>query len=721
VRFEPIESTFARWAVPPAALAAIACFAAQEVDPAAGAEGLYLARVAAAVLVAVAALAPPPAAELGVGAALATAAAWALPGGPGRGAVVLALLLTALGVASARRLMRTRETGNSYGARIAGAPSTGDGERPQGCRRGVLGSRLATAIGLCFGWQVLLRGELLFAPGRAIRPWMALAVLPVAAGAALARLWRRRGMLPALAAAAVAAVLAPGWTVATTLALVALAGGDRLAAMAAAGESAATGAAAPAAGAATPPPTGSTEPAPGTNEPDAGVTAPAAGMLVPAPDPSVPAQATTVVSEHAPIDGQPRPVRLFAAMLRWPHLTLAAGTAALLLPIAWEPRSGWAAALAGLALWRPGLAAAVALPLAAVVRAAAAAGFALPGALAVHASWREGGIALAWLVILAPTALLALLPLPQRRSGVLLGTAALLAFAVPWLPDRSALAAPLALAALALPVTGAAAGIAALWSAAVLLGTALLAAYPWLRQDPLGDATALLGLAPGPGFAAAVGGAALLLAVGVDLALRRRAAIGGAGATSLAPPGVSRRAPAPAAAGRSARAGAWAAGAVLFIALAGLQLASPGTPLITAGDTVLLDSSHPSWQTDLGPRRSRTLVVESSMINAAGLAGGTPVARVRLFGTGTGPLELLMRAGEDTGEWAARRPNVAATARLRAPRPWLAWVAGDFFGQRYRARLALPRSGSFARLRIELAAGLPPATGLALHQVEVEP
>jgi hypothetical protein len=784
--------------VPVAALAAIGCFAAHEVDPVAGAEGAYLARLAAAVLVAVAALAPAPAAELGLGAALATAAAWVLPGGPGRGAVVLALLLGALAVASARRLMRTPAAGNHLGAKIAGRPEQSGGERQAGPRRRVRGAPLATAIALCFGWQVLLRGELLFAPGRAMRPWVALVVLPVVAGAALALLWIRRGALPALAAAAVAVVLAPGWTVATTLALVALAGGDSLAPSGRPDGAGATGVAAPETGATAPPPAGLTAPTVGTTASAIGVTAPAAGMGAPAEGATAPAPgitapaaglkppaagltapvpqrtarppATTDVSERVLIHGGPWPMRMVMALRRRPLVTRVAGAAALLLPVAWEPRSGWAAALAGLALWRPGLAAAAALPLAVVVRGAALAGWTLPGALAAHASWREGELALAWLVILVPAALLAL---RQRRSGALVGTAALLAFAAPWLPDRSALAAPLALAALALPAMGAAAGIGALWSAAVLLGTALLAAYPWLRQDPLGDAAALLGMAPGPGLAAAIGGAALLLGLGVDLALRRAAAAaGGAGAPGLGPLAAPGQAPGqpggrdaaapasaqvagddsrdslaltPAAAGRSAQAAAarseqaaggrsaqaaaggsahaaaWAVGAVLFAALAGPRLASPGTALIAAGDTVLLDSSHASWQADLGPRRSRTLVVESSMINAAGLAGGTPVARVRLLGTGAAPLELLLRAGEDTGEWAARRPDLAAIARRPAPHPWLAWVAGDFFGQRYRARLPLPRTVSFARLRIELAAGLPPATGLALHQVEVEP
>jgi hypothetical protein len=614
VRSHLLKGRLARWALPPATLAAIGCFAAHEVDPVAAAEGAYLGRLAAAVLVAVAALAPPPAAELGLGGVLAAAAVWTLPAGPGRGAAVMALLIGTFAVAAGRRL-RCMATAAEDGA-------------------GAGRARLAAAVALCFGCQVLLRGELLFAPGRALRPWIALLVLPVAAGAALALLWRRRGMVPALAAAAAAAVLAPGWTVANTLAMVALAGGDSLL-----GKDVAT----------------------------------AGGRW------------------------------WFARRSLLDRARLAAGVAALLLPVAWEPRSGWAAALAGLALWRPGLAAGVALPLAALMRGAALAGVGLPGVLAAHASWREGAAGLAWLVLLVPAALVAA---RQPRSRALLAGAALLAFATPWLPDRTALAAPIALAALTLPAAGTAAGLAAVWSAAVLFGTALLASYPWLRPDALGDALALLGHGAGPRMAAMIGGVALLVAGAVEVALRRSAAGPAAGSPAAA---------------RRTRIAAMAAGAVLLVALVGPRVVSPGMALLAGGDAVLLDSAHPSWHLDLGPRRSRGLVLQTSLIHAAELGGGTPVARVRLLGTGAPPLELQLRAGDDTGEWAARRPDVAAAARARAPRPWLVWVAGTFFGQRYRARLPLPRAGSFARLEIDLAAGLPPDTGLAIYQVELEP
>jgi hypothetical protein len=657
VRSHPLKGRLARWALPPATLAAIGCLAAHEVDPVAAAEGAYLGRLAAAVLVAVAALAPPPAAELGLGGVLAAAAVWALPAGPGRGAAVMALLIATLAVAAGRRLRR-----------MAAAAEDGVGAGRV---------RLAAAVALCFGCQVLLRGELLFAPGRALRPWVALLVLPVAAGAALALLWSRRGMVPALAAAAAAAVLAPGWTVATTLAMVALAGGDSLL-----GKDASTAGGrwwfrrVPASA-------------------DSGEIG-KAGALAPGE--------TTLLGR--------KPAALATGVRRslLDRTRLAAGVAALLLPVAWEPRSGWVAALAGLALWRPGLAVGVALPLAALMRGATLAGLGLPGALAAHASWREGAAGIAWLVMLVPAALTAA---RQPRSRALLAGAALLAFATPWLPDRSALAAPVALAALALPAAGTTAGLAAVWCAAVLLGSALLASYPWLRPDSLDDALALLGHGAGPRLAAVIGGAALLVAGAVELALRRSAA------AEL--PAASRAVARSPAAARGTRIAAMVAGIALLTALVGPQVVSPGMALLAGGDAVLLDRAHPSWSLDLGLWRSRGLVLQTSLIHAADLGDGTPVARVRLLGTGAPPVELELRAGDDTGEWAARRPDVAAAARTRAPRPWMAWVAGTFFGQRYRARLPLPRAGSFVRLEIDLAAGLPPDTGLAIYQVELEP
>ncbi len=664
--------------MPLAALAAIAGFAAFEADPTAGAESAYLGWLAAAVLLAVAALAPPPAAELGLGAALVTAAVWALPAGPGRGAAVLALLVAVLGVATGRRLLRPL--------------------RPS------LGSHAAVAAALCFGWQVLLRGELLFAPGHGLRPWAALLALPLAAGAALALLWRRHGAVPALSAATVAAVLAPGWTVATTLGLLALAGGSALAKIHA------------------------------TTASDA-ATADCRRVDRQMGADGVVAGIDTPAGAGRRARGE---WRIWRDPENWPAgLRPTAGLFALLLPVAWEPRSGWAAALAGLAVWRPGIALGLAVPLGLAARFAP-----LPGALAPHASWREGVQGVEWLILLLPAVLVVAAAAPlrgSRRALTMAAAAALLAFATPWLPDRSAVAAPLALAALAIPAGGIAAGLTALWSAAILAGTSLLASYPWLRADPLGDAVRLLGapaIATGEaGLAAplAIGGGAAIL-LGLTAALSRRWQPQGPASRSETPAGLLAAMRKAFAGPRSrtfrsgprrrddgTRAAAWAAGVILFAALVTPRLARPATALLGAGSTLLLDRGHPSWYAEIAAQPSRAIVLETSMVHAAALASGTPVARVRLLGTGVPTVEVLLRAGRDTGDWAARRADVAAVAPGRSPAAWLRWVAGDFFGQRYRAVLRLPRRGSFARLEIDLASGLPADAGLAVHQVELEP
>jgi len=50
----------------------------------------------------------------------------------------------------------------------------------------------------------------------------------------------------------------------------------------------------------------------------------------------------------------------------------------------------------------------------------------------------------------------------------------------------------------------------------------------------------------------------------------------------------------------------------------------------------------------------------------------------------------------------------------------MAWVAGGFFGQRYRALLPLSPPRAASRLRIERLPGLPPDLEIAVQQIEVE-
>jgi hypothetical protein len=352
----------------------------------------------------------------------------------------------------------------------------------------------------------------------------------------------------------------------------------------------------------------------------------------------------------------------------------AAAVLPFLVSIAWEPGPGLAAAVCGLGAWRPRVAAAVAVPLAAALHWIP---WGAEGAT-------DGGLRqLFWLPLLLPGVVL-----PDRERAWNVLTAALIAATVPLIPDRAVLAAPLGLAALSLRREDAVLAPQRVWTAATLTGTALLASYPWMREVPLAEALSLLGLPPGPLLAALVAAAFLILA----------AAGWWSETASRLPAHVL-------------------TGAALFAALlAGLP--SPGTPLLSPEMPVLIDAGRPLWEVDLPRERVESVVVESSLGNGAGLAPGTPVALLRLRDAAGRTLDRTLRAGEDTGEWAAQRPDVAR-AGAPAPRPWVCWVAGDFLAQRYRSRWEVPRTERFTRLQIERAPNLPAGLVLAIHQLEV--
>ncbi len=562
----PFRAEILRILPPLAALAAMASFAAREADPAAAAESGYLAVLAVAALLPAAFLSPWPAYEVGVGSVLAAAAVWVLPPGPARGVAMVALLLGVLAVATGRALLQ----------------------------RSSLSFRFW--IPLALGVQVLLRGDLFLAPPPALRLAVALVALPVVGGVALAMLARRHGTAIALIAGGTAVALAPGFNVASTLGLVALAAGDRLA------------------------------------RPESGRLAKGASWI------------------------------------------------ALLAPIAWAPGPGIAAAVCGLALWRPKVALGLALPAAAL--------------LAWHFHEPGSGIALqaVWLLLLVPAAIL------PGREGLAPALAALLmAGTVPLVPNAATLAAPLALAALALRRDAAFTVPQAVWTGAALGGTALLASYPWLREEPLSGFLALIGHAPGPALAAAA--VALLLAL---------AAAGTWMGRSWGEPL------------RSARLAGLAAACVALALLVGLP--DFGTALVAPAVPVVLDADHLAWEAKVPRRAIGSVVVESSLSNGAGLAPGTPVAIVRLreadeSGTVGGPVWVL-RSGEGTGEWAVRRPDVAR-AGVKAPRPWISWVAGDFLAQRYRSQWTLEHPERASTLRIERAPGVPPDLAVAVYQLEI--
>jgi membrane protein implicated in regulation of membrane protease activity len=573
------RSEILRILAPLAAWASMASFAAREADPAGASESAYLALLAAAVLLPAGFLAPWPAYEVGIGSALAAAVVWALPPGPGRGAAMMVLLVAVLAVAAGRAL-------------FSPSPSEGGG---RGWERGPGGE--GSIIPLALGSQVLLRGDLLFAPPPVLRLIVALIVLPVAGGIALSILARRHGMALALSAGGTAVALAPGFNVASTLGLIALAAGTVL-----------------------------------TWE-DAG------------------------------------PVLKTAAWI------------ALLAPVVWAPVPGAVAAVCGLALGRPRLALGLA-----VVAVAGVVGY-------FHASIPGIARQAVWLFLLVPAAIL-----PGRERIVAVIAAVLLAGAVPPIPGAGTLAAPMTLAALSLRRDAAFFIPQGVWTGALVGGTALLASYPWLRGEPMPTYLSLFGLAPGPVLALVVVCVALALA-GLGVWMGR-----GWGEPL-----------------RSARLAGLAAACLALGLLVGLP--DFGTALLAPEMPVVLDAGHPVWEASISGRRSiGSVVVESSLSNGAGLAPGTPVAIVRLRSTGRNigrpEANWVLRAGEGTGEWAARRPDVAQ-AGVKAPGPWVSWVAGDFLGQRYRTRWTLARPGSASSLRIERAPGVPPDLAVAVYQLEI--
>lgn len=358
----------------------------------------------------------------------------------------------------------------------------------------------------------------------------------------------------------------------------------------------------------------------------------------------------------------------------------------------WE-RGAALAVLLGTIVRSPGLGLAAAIGGAALSFPRPALGAALAAVLALR--WPLGSETLA---ALAPQALWALflvpsLVLPGKGKGPAALAALLLTVGIPLMPNPGVLAAPIALAVFAASSAPSVAIPRQVWTGVLFLATAFLASYPWLRPAPLPVALGLAGLVPG--------WPALLVLVGATLGL----AVAGLGV---------------AAEGRTR--GAWRlAGAALALALLAFALRLPGAgaPLLTPEVPVVLEAGRPRWVQAVSFPGPRSLVVESSLSNGAPLAQGTPVATVRMLDARGGRREWKLRAGVDSGEWAALRPDVLRGATLESPAPWVSWIAGDFLAQRYRSREEIDGVEAASRIEIEREATLPPEVTIALHQVEV--
>jgi hypothetical protein len=164
--------------------------------------------------------------------------------------------------------------------------------------------------------------------------------------------------------------------------------------------------------------------------------------------------------------------------------------------------------------------------------------------------------------------------------------------------------------------------------------------------------------------------------------------------------------------------------AVVVLGIAALlRLPAPSTHSLAETPLVLSTerrsaASHLQLDTEVS-----SVVLDSYLQNSVPFAAGTPVAEVVLKTEAGEDLRWLLRVGLESGEWAARREDVATVEGFQAPPPWLTWLpaGGEFFGQRYRSRWHLPTPAIPTRLTIRLLPELPPEVGIAVLHLELRP
>jgi hypothetical protein len=161
-----------------------------------------------------------------------------------------------------------------------------------------------------------------------------------------------------------------------------------------------------------------------------------------------------------------------------------------------------------------------------------------------------------------------------------------------------------------------------------------------------------------------------------------------------------------------------AARAVALAAIAAALAASlpPRSRDLLRGDQVEL-AAESSWSHGWSGAAS-WLRIESLLTGAPAVAAGTPVAVVRLESAGRVVDRLVLRAGHETGEWAADRPGLRG--RAAAAPPAISWVApdGESFGHAYRT-VWRRAGGDVDRVVVARAAELPPEATLVVRRLEV--
>ena len=220
------------------------------------------------------------------------------------------------------------------------------------------------------------------------------------------------------------------------------------------------------------------------------------------------------------------------------------------------------------------------------------------------------------------------------------------------------------------------------WVLAVTAVAAPFSMYPWLRDEPVASAVAALGVPAGWPAALGVVG---LLAIAVRLSAHHRRHL-----------------------------------VTLAIVLGWwlrFGLGAEGDHRVWLDTTATLDRESPRVEIETEGAVVDRLVLDSTTANAAGLPTGTVVATVRIQKTDGAVARWPLRAGVESGEWAARRPDLALTLPASA---WKAWVpeAGGFFGQRYRARWQPDGAVAADTISIERSPDLPDGVVVVITRVE---
>ncbi|HXT50443.1 MAG TPA: hypothetical protein VN811_05340 [Thermoanaerobaculia bacterium] len=338
-------------------------------------------------------------------------------------------------------------------------------------------------------------------------------------------------------------------------------------------------------------------------------------------------------------------------------------------------------------------------PLAVVIAIAAAALVALPRAWVwivaaaplVYELATSGDaqrlFALAALVVLLPWAFLPrATPVGQLLGAVLVGAGGALL-----LPPPTGLAAAAAALALATGSTGIRGSLQRGWLAFLIAVGAIAAGYPWLRSQPLDVALGSLGLPAVSGSLQGLVSAVALLAAAALLML----------AAARTSPRIA--------------SGLLAVG----LAVGALVAMPPAARNVAQADGAVVRADAPVWSAGLDGTDVARVRVVSTLADSAELPAGTAIATLSLESEGRPLAAWTLRAGQDTAEWAAERPDLRGVAA--AGPVWWSWLPppGTFFAHAYASTWRLARPIPATDIRVARDPALPAGVTLSLLRVEV--